>query len=537
LLQEFDYSAIKSKKPTEEKTTLAKKLEPVKQDNEISSKVKISDTVVDIIKREMSSSDKVPSKNLPIQRRAQMDYNNDYSSVSSQTDILDTVLTSPKEKPVSIKTQKDQDKRILMAMNNSGVGAPTLNEIMNLNTNKSLTRSPRKGVRKKIKLKSSSYKLTTQSVKLNEGIEDNKSFVEFVPAYNPNERFNNNSDGDFLFKFNLLKGKHILRGTLRSRDYYPVKVNLSFNGHKKSSIVPLINRDTLDDFMRNENLTGIGAFVLIHLSKDMDSIDVEGNYEAKVFLDQDFKVVEEGNIEDNDFDYVLYIGAQLGNTLISYKTLDDQVATKIVHLVENEIFYDNTELAIEKMDKVSILERNLLGSRTRELALEKENILILNTDNIARYSINNIFEMPLPVMPISSRNYLVFNHLQSNIYVGYDENKTLELPNREFIVEVFKTHGIEELDGRCLVQININKDQSLVNFEVDGESARGSLNIDTYYLDKDGLFNDTPTDFADKIFVLSDEQGVMNAKIEYSNSKVQFLKTYCPKDTYLIEQL
>ena len=40
-----------------------------------------------------------------------------------------------------------------------------------------------------------------------------------------------------------------------------------------------------------------------------------------------------------------------------------------------------------------------------------------------------------------------------------------------------------------------------------------------------------------KIFILGEEQGIINAKIKYTDGSEDYLQSYCSNSTYLVEQL
>jgi len=56
-------------------------------------------------------------------------------------------------------------------------------------------------------------------------------------------------------------------------------------------------------------------------------------------------------------------------------------------------------------------------------------------------------------------------------------------------------------------------------------------------MDRDGVFSSDNVELAEKIFLAGDQEGLISARLEYSDGSIEFLKTYCSEGTYLIEQL
>ena len=103
---------------------------------------------------------------------------------------------------------------------------------------------------------------------------------------------------------------------------------------------------------------------------------------------------------------------------------------------------------------------------------------------------------------------------------------------------VLDSFNLENLDKRCMIQVNLKNAPSEVF--IDGDSSLGPIALETRFLDKEGIFEsevENLNELTDQIFILGDHQGTIYIRINYINGQTDTLQTICSADDYLIEQL
>ncbi|MBT3585512.1 MAG: hypothetical protein HN509_11445, partial [Halobacteriovoraceae bacterium] len=354
---------------------------------------------------------------------------------------------------------------------------------------------------------------------------------DFIPDYDPNRTIMDQSGGSIALETQLSSSRGLMRGTLLKKDLVRTKIELTFEAGEYQNSIPMINSESFNEFLDGKGLRGQGGFLLIEMEEEVDQIDVDKNYEAKLFLNQKFEVVN----EEGAYNFILYIGIEPGNALLSYKTLKNKIGERILFITEDEVTFIGSHFVESGIEEISLFERNVLSRSLAELSLDEGDVKYFNQNIKVMPTALNHYEYQRPIIPLGMRKYLEFNHLSESIYLGYWNSTDLEVPSQKFIEQVMGAHNIDQMEGLCLVQLNFKKAPSEVM--VSGETIKGHMGLDQSYLDKDGLFSSEVTEMSDHAFIVGDMQGIINAKITYTDGTADFVQTFCSPSTYLIEQL
>ncbi|OUR92929.1 hypothetical protein A9Q84_20685 [Halobacteriovorax marinus] len=362
---------------------------------------------------------------------------------------------------------------------------------------------------------------------IGKGLLNNTTPFQFVSDVSFGDPQTSGSIGAIEIEEMINERVSTIRGTILSSDTFPTIVELPLEYGDYLINIPLLERD--DVFKRFEGIPG--ALLLIEMDESTDSIDIDHKYHERIHLSEKFRVVDEGD----DYRFILYVGVEPGNTLIQYLTLNDEVGERIVHLVEDHVFYESNTYIESTRDKIELYETKLLGKNDLELNIEENDIKYFNSDITSRSIGLNLYEMDAPILPLGMRKYLELSHLGQTIFAGYLDNKSIHLPSREYLNYVKDTFEISSLENQCLIQINFAK--PIVEMKLASESHNGPIAFETLYLDKDGMFNTEATDFATKVFMIGDTSGTINLEIEYSDKSKDYFQTFCSPDTIVVEQL
>ncbi|WP_372653543.1 hypothetical protein [Halobacteriovorax sp.] len=362
---------------------------------------------------------------------------------------------------------------------------------------------------------------------IDDGLKKNSTPFQFVSDVSFGEPMSSGSIGAIQIEEMINERVSTIRGTILSSDTFPTIVELPLEYGDFLVNIPLLERD--DVFKRFEGIRG--AMLLVELDESTDSIDIDHKYLERILLNDRFKTVEEGD----DYRFILYVGVEPGNTLIQYLTLNNEIGEKIVHLVEDHVFYESNTYIASKKEKIELFETKLLGKNDLELNIDSDDVRYFNTGLGSKSIGLNLYEVERPILPLGMRKYLELRHFGESIYVGYMDNKALHIPSKDYLNYVMDTFKIGDLDNKCLIQINFSK--NIIDMKVASESYKGPIGIETLYLDKDGMFNTEASDFAKKVFMIGDTMGTINVEVEYSDQSKDLIQTFCSSNTIIVEQL
>jgi len=355
---------------------------------------------------------------------------------------------------------------------------------------------------------------------------------QFIPNYNQNLSWEDLGEGYIEFS-GIYKNEYAsLNGVIVGANIKKLNVSLALEAEDRDfELIAFDDRD-FDNFLDNQKLRGLGGHVLVQLSEDIEDVDLgDSEYEERFYFTEDFKLIK----EITGAAYILFIGVEPGNTLLGYKHSSGKIAEKIILVVDDELFYDEGFIIKGKRAVFSIWETNVMGNENRELNIDGKLIKYFNRDVNAKNLALNHYEINTPYLPYGSRYYYKLEHISDDMFVGSWDLEDLYIPSREFIVQVFNSLEIEELEGRCLIQLNLSSKPRTI--EVDSRSGDGSINFDVTFLDSMGLFSGDVTPITKKVFIIGEGQGVIDLKVNYLDGEADFIQTYCNGDIYLIEQL
>ncbi len=339
--------------------------------------------------------------------------------------------------------------------------------------------------------------------------------------------------GIIEIKDELAGSMNTRRGLFLNAGHYPTSSDLIFENLKITANYPLFTRGYIEEVMTTQNLRGMGGQLLVELDESTEDVDLDiaNQYEAKLFLDKNFRVI---NRNDSDFSYILFIGVKPGNVLVSYMDINSDIVSRIIHIASEEMYYDANFYAEIGAESISLYSEGLLSQCKSILNVPATKLTTWNSSNvkISKEKLNS-FRVKKAKYALGSRKYLKLDHLGESVYVGRWKNKNLVIPSEDYISHVlgmFNTSG-----GECLVQLNL--DRTVTEFNVNGMSEENSMRVDVRVLDSDGKFYSEMSEKTKKIFITGEEQGIINIELKYDDGSKSYLQTYCSANTYLVEQI
>lgn len=380
----------------------------------------------------------------------------------------------------------------------------------------------------------SSMILTTHSQAINGKNLGKISDFEIRFSDDIDDILRSDSDGQLKIESTLNSNYSIRRGTIFASGHYPMSIDFALEKGAMSSKINLIAEDSFNRLIEREGLTGVGAHVLVELDELTEDVefDLETRFEAKLFLDSAMRVVER---TESDYSYILFVGVEPGNKIISFKTYKNEITSKIIHVVRDEIYFDFNYYQQIGNDNFELFEEHLLSKDASLLSVDEDEVVNLSYDSrIIKKTVNEL-EIKKSLYPIGFRKYFELKHLKESVFVGRWNQEKVNVPSESYMRFALSNFPGYSLENSCMVQINLSKQAK--NLVYNGTTHRGPMLVESRILDTDGVFYRDLSDQSKRIFLLGEEQGSISVKVEYVDNSVDYLQTFCSKSNYVVEQL
>jgi hypothetical protein len=326
--------------------------------------------------------------------------------------------------------------------------------------------------------------------------------------------------------------------TILKRGYVPTNLDLILEEGASALSVPLLDEMTFNELLAPYEARGPIGAVLVELDDNVEGASLDVPYSKVIQLDGDLR-----ETTANDFRYQLFIGVKAGNALLTYQNAQGEKVSKIIHVHERELSFDNNFFEDVVNERVALLEEDLLSREKTPLIVASEAVRQFATDKTAEKINSHTYKTDFGRTLLGARQYLELGHQDEPVFVGYKNTTALEIPSESFMRYLLSKFEDQKLGNRCMIQVNVT--EKFMKVDVATESVGSSLVAQTQILDADGKFYDTPSEKSKKIIVVGENQGSdefgqdgkINLKITYQDGSVQYLGSYCSPNTYLVEQL
>lgn len=343
-----------------------------------------------------------------------------------------------------------------------------------------------------------------------------------------------NQENKLYIKEDINGEMNIRRGTVYTRSTVPTTSDFVIELEDVKINLPLITIESYQKLIESKGLRDSGANILIELDNTTEDVFISSTtyYQKKLYLNNNFKEINPG---DAEYNYVFFVGVDAGNTILTYKNFSNEQTSKIIHLSEDEIYYDSNVYVEELKDSFTICEESLLSKEAKEVSVAERKINSFSFDSEIKIKSMNSVAVDRSLYPLGTRKYFSIKDENEEIFLGRFREETIIIPDISYRDVVLRHFGLRTLGEQCVVQVNINK--GLKEVLIEGQGKRGYSSIEKQYLDRDGNFYKEISDSTTKLFLLGEEQGLINIKLNYKDNTSESLMTYCSENTYLIEQI
>lgn len=344
-------------------------------------------------------------------------------------------------------------------------------------------------------------------------------------------------EGKVNLNFKLNSKMSTRRVSVYQKNHVPVEMDFTFEGtpgnESAEANIPLFEIATFNKLVKGNGLNGNGGHVLVELDQKTEDVEVDANYEAKFFLDKNFKAVDRNEAE---YSYLLFVGVKPGNTLIEYKTAKNEITNRVVNISNEKVYFDPNFYNEVKADQFELYEEQLLSKTCKSLLNVAKNEVIPFSFNakVSKKSLNKV-EINKAIYPMGTRKYYKLNHLNEAIILGRWNDEKIVIPSEDYVRHVIGQFEVHGQPNQCVIQINLTKTAKELFFN--SMSPNNSMQTQVNILDKDGQFYDGLSPESEKVFLMGEEEGVINVKINYVDGSSDYIQSFCTESTYLVEQL
>ena len=326
--------------------------------------------------------------------------------------------------------------------------------------------------------------------------------------------------------------------TILKRGYAPTNTDLILEEGVSEVSIPMVSEKVFNNLLAPFESGGKVGVVLIELDEKTESASLDVSYSKIIKLNENMMPVD-----GDEYSYLMYVGVKVGNALLSYKDLNGEIVSKIVHVHEHELTFDSNFFEDVEDETVTFNEENLLSREKGPLIISSSQVHhFAKNKNILKKN-NHTFLTNFNKTTLGGRKYLELTHLAESVFLGFKDTKKLEVPSENFMRYVLSSINTSNITNRCLIQVNLNKIAASV--EVGTESVDGNFESKVQIIDSDGKFYDSLSTKSEKIIVSGEPNGIeddgmdskINFKITYRDNSVHYLSSYCSPNTYLVEQL
>lgn len=371
--------------------------------------------------------------------------------------------------------------------------------------------------------------LKATRVKFGKGLIENVRSFQFIPAYNNQDALFDRGEGEINLSRELNTKFATIPGRVIADNFVRTSLDVLLEEGDFGINVPVFYAEDFNNFLTSKNANLPGGFVLIELDELVDDVNLETDEGKYLYLNDSFKIVDKLQAT-----FVLIAGVKPGNVLIKY-LIGDQIAQKIIHVVEDEVFFENASFVRGDLDIFDLIEEGLLIKKEKALDISNEQIKYFNYQTTSQKESLYTYSIKTPYKSLGARKYLELTHLKAPIFLGYYEKTSLVVPNQEFIDYILDAFNYDNLETSCMIQLNLENHPEEIFYS--GNAYNGQLGLEVKYLDGEGKLYSELTETTEKIFINGDRHGVVNIEVKYYEGKYDYIQTYCSMDTYLIEQL
>lgn len=386
------------------------------------------------------------------------------------------------------------------------------------------------------KLKSSQTVVQVIGTNL-KGNEVLKGFeVRFHDDYSEIQEDYNN--GEAVLEHKLAQDK--MNRTIRvlKRGFAATNTDLLVEKASASNAIPLIEENTFHEIMADYEAKGPAGAVLVELDDETEYAQLDVPFAKVILLDGDLR-----ETTANDHRYQLFVGVRAGNSMVTYKRMDKEIVTKIIHVHDGEVTFENNFFEELGIKKVQLFEEDLLSREKNPLVISSEQVKVFALDRFSKKINDHTYKLNFHKGSLGGRTYLELLHQAEPIFVGMRNNSKINIPSENFMRHILSRLDNSSLGNRCLIQVNLSKKAMAV--EVGAQSVEESLMTSVQMLDADGKFYDSVSGKSRKIIIMGESQanskhsqdGRINVKIDYQDGSVEYLNSYCSPNTYMVEQL
>ena len=358
------------------------------------------------------------------------------------------------------------------------------------------------------------------------GKEKKINYFILRPAYNM-QKYIESENGVASVSIKEKDSNFLFNAIITSKD--TVNTSISFKVERNEKLeIPLFHIYELELILEKYKINEkTGAYLLVDLSDEIDSTNFVGKYQGKIYLNSNLEMVDEGL----SYQYEMYLDLEVGNFELELMDLNGNIGRKIIHIAKDKLIFERSKFVASKFKKIYFFKNGLTMKIKTRYLIDEVIGESFKRKNIFNTIGENVINLKLPLTFNTTRNYLELN---KNLMIGFLENRNLVIPNPEYRSYIRSNLNIDKDDGTCIIQVNL--EDSYQNAFIDASFLEDGGELNYFFLDKDGSVGKEISVITDSVVITSEDEGAIYLKLS-REGKNEYLRTYCARALYLVEQL
>jgi hypothetical protein len=370
------------------------------------------------------------------------------------------------------------------------------------------------------------------SFSLQNGVEDQIKDFDVQSSVEVND-VKSSVNSEIKYEMILDQKKNFKSFVISSQDHIKTNINLeTLVNEENESVVPLLNALSLEELLIKRKVEGDGGLLLVKLSPEILGMNLDKKAQLQLPLNDNLKIIK----DETKAAYVLYVGIDPGNVMVSIKT-EDGFSNYLTNVNANELTYDAQPFTKKEKIKIELFNEELMSRNTTPLNLMNEDLVSFGSGKSASKLTLNSYEFNDELIKTDNQNYFEIKKGEMDLFFGFKNNSKIVIPSPSYQDEIMKILEIDKPDKACIIQINIKDSKHLNSIRSLAYTTDGLESLTMTALDKDGSFGDDISDTTSKVFFKGNSQGSLKLEMKYIDDSEETLQTFCSQGVYLVEQL
>lgn len=302
--------------------------------------------------------------------------------------------------------------------------------------------------------------------------------------------------------------------------------------------IPILHQTFMGELYQELNIKGEWGMVLAKIKDDINYFELE-NHKAYVFLDENLN-----EIEMDKATYILYLGVPAGNHDLKF-LVNNKAINYPLYVTENEISFVDLHVDATEIERTfSIYEKLPLAKIEKDLFINSDQITGITSDAYLEKEALNNYKFIAEQNILGEKETILITNEGQNYFIDTKEvDQKIVIPSKEYINQVLET--AKDTDTSCIIEFSPKKKIEYMSTRMFAQKIDQQKGQESFYtmiemvterhLDADGIFYPTHSDDTKKIFLLTQDSGLVLVKITYKDGSQETRQYLCEAKDYHLD--